>query len=112
MLAAQADARWAAKGSLLERPKGAPVQQRLERGRVAAEVSGEESEAMSAETEDKRSRAVEDGTRREAVGKGPAVAEREENKILGDDPWKQARGGPSEEWQPKAWDGNIPAVKR
>lgn len=29
-----------------------------------------------------------------------------------DDPWKRARGGPSEEWQPKAWDPNAAATKR
>lgn len=37
---------------------------------------------------------------------------REEKKYK-DDPWKKARGGPSEEWQPKAWDPNdMPAAKR
>jgi len=115
VLAAQADARWEAKGSLLQRPKGAPVQERLERGRVADEIEmggEEEPEAVSVsvEKEDRRSRAL-DATRQKA-GKRSVGNNGEENKIPDEDPWKQARGGPSEEWQPQAWDGNIPAAKR
>ena len=114
MLAAQADARWEAKGSLLDRPKGAPVPEKLERGPVAAHtLSGEEREAVSIDKEEEelfeRSR-VSDGTRQTSEEKPVGTAE--ENKISAGDPWKQARGGPSEEWQPQAWDGNIPAAKR
>jgi len=29
-----------------------------------------------------------------------------------EDPWKQARGAPSEEWQPQAWNPNVAATKR
>lgn len=29
-----------------------------------------------------------------------------------EDPWKKARGGPSEEWQPAAWDPNASAARR
>jgi NADH dehydrogenase [ubiquinone] 1 alpha subcomplex assembly factor 2 len=29
-----------------------------------------------------------------------------------EDPWKKARGGPSEEWQPQAWNPNSLVVKR
>ena len=29
-----------------------------------------------------------------------------------DDPWKQARGAPSEEWQPQAWSPNVAAARR
>jgi hypothetical protein len=29
-----------------------------------------------------------------------------------EDPWKKARGGPSEEWQPAAWDPNSLSAKR
>ncbi|KAK6602026.1 hypothetical protein H4I95_07128 [Botrytis cinerea] len=41
-----------------------------------------------------------------------AIQPREE-KTYKDDPWKKARGGPSEEWQPQAWDPNeMPAARR
>lgn len=47
------------------------------------------------------------------TGEGPNSGE--ERKVAatdkqtlkeGEDPWKQARGGPSEEWQPNAWDAS------
>lgn len=28
------------------------------------------------------------------------------------DPWKQARGSPSEDWQPSAWDGGVKPRRR
>ena len=115
VLAARADARWAAKGSLLERPKGAPVQERLERGQVAEdEVGGEARGQVDVDGEGKRSRAG-DGRTRQAVEEtnvGTEQQQQAENKTPDADPWKQARGGPSEEWQPKAWDGNMPPAKR
>ncbi|KAG9248656.1 hypothetical protein BJ878DRAFT_326387 [Calycina marina] len=83
VLAAQADARWAAKGSLLDGP--GMMSGRVERG-------GD----------------VLDGVTK-AENKIP---EKNDNNQEKGDPWKQARGGPSEEWQPKAWDANIPASQR
>jgi len=29
-----------------------------------------------------------------------------------EDPWKQARGGPSEQWQPAQWDGHAASARR
>lgn len=128
VLAAQADARWAAKPSFLDKPgtpRGQPV--------PALEVGGGlklEAEAMEGAVKSAVGR-LEDQT----TGTGPksAVKAAEEDettpppsneqpeqnkrqKMLEkndkDNPWKQARGGPSEEWQPLAWDGNMAATRR
>lgn len=110
LLAAEADARWAAKPSLLEHDGGAAatapgqvgagqpapaLESRAARGGGGQEVPGEE-------------------TRRDAVASGPeqqqaaaAKAKDAEKK----DPWAQSRrGGPSEDWQPQSW--SPPASKR
>jgi len=42
-------------------------------------------------------------------GRGFEVEEMQEKK---EDPWKKARGGPSEKWQPQAWDPNALAARR
>jgi len=115
ILAAEADARWAAKGSLLERPKEArlPISADVARGEnvvveVANASSGFVQEAESAKTELAESQ-VQDVTR---LSSNKRPADQQEEKTPTKDPWKRARGGPSEEWQPKAWDGNMSAGKR
>jgi hypothetical protein len=37
---------------------------------------------------------------------------RVKEKKYKEDPWKQARGAPSEEWQPQAWSPNVAATRR
>ncbi|KAH8597911.1 hypothetical protein B0O99DRAFT_70060 [Bisporella sp. PMI_857] len=106
VLAAQADARWEAKGSFLEKPKQARVSLPgdLERGEI-----GEQDVAVSNKmggVAAKNSNAT-----RQQVGEASG-AKRPEVVKQADDPWKQARRGPSEEWQPQSWDGNLTAVKR
>jgi len=134
VLAAEADARWAAKPSFLDAPeRSQPL--------PALELKDQGDYTQSAESSDAK------GVRN-AIGGGledvlqPAEATTkpaEETKVGGvkseapedirqktsrrheqpkqmadpeEDPWKQARGGPSEGWQPKAWDGNLAAPRR
>jgi NADH dehydrogenase [ubiquinone] 1 alpha subcomplex assembly factor 2 len=37
---------------------------------------------------------------------------RVKEKKYKEDPWKQARGAPSEEWQPQTWSPNVAATRR
>ncbi|KAI9055343.1 hypothetical protein LZ554_000302 [Drepanopeziza brunnea f. sp. 'monogermtubi'] len=125
ILAAQADARWAAKPSFLDTPERSQplpamevkdpggyesVQERREA------VGVPETEEGNVQTGEEAMRMqVPDGTRHD-FRKTPEP----ENKRLEDekapkkeekkeDPWKKARGGPSEEWQPQTWGGNVSA---
>ncbi|KAK0621455.1 hypothetical protein B0T17DRAFT_508804 [Bombardia bombarda] len=79
ILAAQADARWAAKPGLMDAPPKAPS---LGKPSITA-----------AETQQE-----------EAI-------QQQQPKPSDPDPWKQARGGPSEDWTPKAWEP-TPAPKK
>jgi len=135
-LAAAADARWASKPSVLD----APVRERGQPRRMP-EVDEASDSSKPQETRDPRSSTpgiggakvggsstsqgpitegrppeytgemqVPDGIRHHFVERSeegsPKLAKKEE------DPWKQARGGPSEGWQPKAWDGNpVPPTR-
>jgi NADH dehydrogenase [ubiquinone] 1 alpha subcomplex assembly factor 2 len=128
VLAAKADERWAAKPSFLDKPgteRGQPV--------PALEVDGVpklETEAMEGPVKSAVGGLEDQTTGTEA---GSAVKAAEENETTPprsneqfeqnkrqkmpqknekDNPWKQARGGPSEEWQPQAWDGNMAAARR
>lgn len=112
VLAAEADARWAAKPSLLEADGGGAT------GGAPGQVSGAgqprpalESQGASVE---RGAEAAVDGeeTLRDAIASGEdqqaAAAAKDPGKK---DPWKQSRrGGPSEDWQPQAW--TPPASKR
>ncbi|KAI3399384.1 hypothetical protein diail_7111 [Diaporthe ilicicola] len=115
VLAAEADARWAAKPSLLDADAGSggvsgkPGQLGgAAQPRPALESQG----AMGVEGGGEAARAGH-GTRRDAVASGEeqqaaAASARDAEKK---DPWKQSRrGGPSEDWQPQAW--TPPASKR
>lgn len=105
LLAAEADARWAAKPSLLEHDGGAP-------GQVGAGQPVPALGSRAARGGAEQEGAVPGGeTRRDAVASGSeqqaAAAKDAEKK----DPWAQSRrGGPSEDWQPQAW--SPPASKR
>ncbi|KAK6953446.1 hypothetical protein Daesc_005750 [Daldinia eschscholtzii] len=88
LLAAEADARWEAKPSLIDVPgreRGQPVPP-LNTGRTQPQER--------------------------AARESPTRNEREEVTQQKDDPWKRARSsGPSETWQPEAWNP-TPAKKR
>ncbi|KAK8139340.1 NADH ubiquinone oxidoreductase subunit [Apiospora sp. TS-2023a] len=76
VLAAEADARWAAKPSFLDQPEEQPK------------------------------RAVRDAPQPDAgvkTAQGGEETVTEEKKVEKDDPWKKAATGPSEDWQPAAW---------
>jgi len=116
VLARQADERWAKKGSFLDSPgrgqplpateikdpggyvekTGAETATNLVAG--VDDIIKEEKEVVDAKTP------VSDGSR--DVNKRPGRAA-EPRKAQPEDPWKQTRGGPSEAWQPKAWDGSA-----
>ncbi|KAK0101359.1 hypothetical protein ONS95_006533 [Cadophora gregata] len=108
ILAAQADARWAAKPSFLDAPARSQPEPALEvkdpggAGDVASRL-GEQTNGAKREGESLDNTRNPDGVRHR-FNEEP---EQEESKK--EDPWKNARGGPSEEWQPQAWTGNIAA---
>jgi len=139
VLAAKADARWAAKPSVLDVPgqaKGQPLPaldvkdpgnyaqstDPQEKVGVRSAVGGglddkirrtDTTIKQATQPEEEPKMQLPDGIRhhfnkrpeQEKIRKAKEKKERE-------DPWKQARGGPSEEWQPKAWEGNITARRR
>ncbi|KUJ22957.1 uncharacterized protein LY89DRAFT_679786 [Mollisia scopiformis] len=132
VLAAEADARWAAKPSFLDTPERSQPLPTLE-------LKDQGGYTQSAESEDEKdvrsaiSGGLEDIPQTPTETLKPAEVESEvKSKIRenttqdtsrrhetskpvtepADDPWKQARGGPSEGWQPKAWDGNLAATRR
>ncbi|KAI0548097.1 hypothetical protein F4679DRAFT_585855 [Xylaria curta] len=92
VLAAEADARWEAKESLLDRP--------AEKKSAAAGEIGETRE-VGGEEEAKK----EEVRREEGVKKEEEEDKQQKQKSDPDDPWKQAaqRGAPGETWQPEAW---------
>ncbi|CAD6449197.1 0294aedc-f7f3-4439-bb9a-e73838e30635 [Sclerotinia trifoliorum] len=118
ILARQADERWNAKASFLDKPAAqqaslatqvrdggafSVVEPREDGKGVANAVGGEHVEKERAVFAKKPagSKTLHDGE----------TLPREEKKYQ-EDPWKKARGGPSEEWQPKAWDPNDMPLSR
>lgn len=109
LLAAEADARWAAKPSLLDHDgAGAPGQVGAGQpvpalgSRATARGTGGEGEGGDLRAGEARRDAVASGAEQQAA------VERDAEKK---DPWAQSRrGGPSEDWQPQAW--TPPAAKR
>ncbi|KAH7395887.1 hypothetical protein BKA64DRAFT_72064 [Cadophora sp. MPI-SDFR-AT-0126] len=117
ILAAQADARWAAKPSFLdappERSQPVPALEVNDPGGGAGDViSGarEQTKATMGEEESAGKMQIPDGIRPRSNepldGEEKRLKNENEKK---EDPWKNARGGPSEEWQPQAWTGNVAA---
>lgn len=135
VLVAEADAKWAAKPSFLHSPdqaRGQPLSTlnvkslgdyatltepedrsgvhsatRLETrnmvrgtGKFAAESGDEQVKETQTLASNEMGSFSNAGSRQ---AKSPKVSDK--NAV--EDPWKQARGGPSEEWQPSAWDGEI-----
>jgi NADH dehydrogenase [ubiquinone] 1 alpha subcomplex assembly factor 2 len=143
VLAAQADARWAAKPSLLDKPGHARGQALPALGGINSSMASPMREPAKRETEvpqevgwdgevrsgsAARLKDVEDAARkeREAQGEKPTTQEpdhekhyfnertdgtRIRQKKVKEDPWKQHRGAPSENWQPEAWSPGV-ATKR
>lgn len=113
VLAAQADARWAAKPSFLDAPQRSQSLPALDPGGAEKLEGGDEpvlAEARKSATEEIGS-AKERRTPGRTFDEKPKQEQRrlkDENEKK-DDPWKNARGGPSEEWQPQQWTGNVAA---
>ena len=136
VLAAEADARWAAKPSFLDYPgqaRGQPLPSlEIKDPGCRAALTGLENKAgvitaigdeqddgtkgrsISAGSEEKGEQQnkmqVPDGIRHRFVERhGQETRSKEGPQKDKEDPWKQARGG--EKWQPAAWDGNE-AIRR
>lgn len=111
VLAARADARWAAKESYLDQPERqqlGPGMEVKDRGGYVGEVDDEGSgvtSAVAGRRDVVGEEGIHDKPQKEDRGR---LKEQVEKK----DPWKVARGGPSEEWQPATWGGEIAPRKR
>ncbi|OWP06012.1 hypothetical protein B2J93_1769 [Marssonina coronariae] len=128
ILAAQADARWAAKPSFLDTPERSQplpalevkdpggydsVQHRSEAVGVpdgGKEINAEIGEGgIEMQAPNGISHPFGKTSPQEKQRRGEEHAPRKEIK---EDPWKNARGGPSEEWQPETWGGSVTARGR
>lgn len=107
MLAQEADARWAAKPSVLDAPdKQQPVQPLESRDPNAGirqmnadqEVRGKAEPQRTVEEEDVASKAAQ-------TNEAPALKTRRRMRTEPkDSPWNQAaKGNPGDEWQPQSW---------
>jgi NADH dehydrogenase [ubiquinone] 1 alpha subcomplex assembly factor 2 len=130
-LAAEADARWAAKPSYLDTPGRAQPLTASGVKDPRVYVESEEAE-VGTEARNAISRTLEDRIRDTDANLGNRVAREHGSRIVEEsgagasrevptkkgesrlkdkkeqlDPWKHARGGPSEEWQPQAWGGTV-----
>ncbi|APA15581.1 hypothetical protein SS1G_13545 [Sclerotinia sclerotiorum 1980 UF-70] len=120
ILARQADERWNAKASFLDKPaaqQALPATQVGNGGAFSVVEPREDGQSMANAVGGEREEVEKEGmafVKKPAGSKTRHDAEtlpREEKKYK-EDPWKKARGGPSEEWQPKAWDPNDMPVSR
>ena len=123
VLAAQANARWAAKSSLLnhpndaKQPAAAPLDgpDRGEKGQPVPPFDTERAQPHASDTTPREDAKGRDGERlSDAVGK-PGKEAKPGPSEGAEDPWKAAdarRGGPSETWQPQAWDPNVATPRR
>lgn len=82
VLAAEADARWAAKPSFLDQPEQQPKRAIQDAPPTPATDAGAATTAQ---------------------GQGKTVTGEVKKEAEKDDPWKKAATGPSEAWQPAAW---------
>ncbi|KAI1272042.1 hypothetical protein F5Y07DRAFT_322856 [Xylaria sp. FL0933] len=129
LLAAEADARWAAKPSLLDMPptKTAPPPTTSTTTETTTTTTTTEtettsqlpgaSERVSESGEQAQRETIKDGTEAKGEVQGAADTETEtkSSQTKADtDPWKRAqRGAPGETWQPQAWTPtSAPARKR
>ncbi|KAK3990248.1 NADH-ubiquinone oxidoreductase assembly factor N7BML [Cladorrhinum sp. PSN332] len=130
VLAAQADARWAAKPGYVDAPApatapapapafAAPAGESVRKppmvgGGMVVEAREQEREREQEQEQEQKQEEVkkdEGQVLKDQRQKAWREMKDQEGKIPAkNDPWKQAnRGGPSEEWQPKAW---TPGGKR
>lgn len=140
ILAAEVDRRWAAKPSFLDAPgrqASQPLPALEARDSGESQELGSNNAVVGEGLEDRvqgiNTALVQPRDSPDITGVGEMLAPNglgnhfvgrtEENKAreggqqpkenkAAQDPWKKARGGPSEEWQPMAWDGNIAASRR
>lgn len=112
MLAAQADARWAAKASVLDGPaKQQPVQMLESRdpnaGVTQMNVDVDASEQTEPPTTNQKAQGLAQSE------DAPTVTARKPMRTEPkDSPWKQtAKGNPGDEWQPASWSPG-PAKRR
>ena len=132
VLARRADERWAAKPSFLDRPGGergqaVPTLGSMEEGGLARGFGVEEREVGRSREEvlggegrgGVRGARLGDGRGEDGTADHQGEQESSERpdgarvkeKTRKDDPWKKARGAPSEDWQPAAWSPSS-ALKR
>lgn len=130
VLAAEADARWAAKPSFLDAPdRSQPLpaldrkddgeytqtMESLQRNSTISAARGVKEVLQNADglTNTTLASEASDLKGKSQAGERQATKPREVPKPeAAEDPWKQTRGGPSEGWQPKAWDGNVALPRR
>jgi NADH dehydrogenase [ubiquinone] 1 alpha subcomplex assembly factor 2 len=118
ILAAKADAKWASKKSYLDAPsKTQPmpalrVSDATRTGDEGVQVRVEDRNAENVSAETNETQAPE-ATRHPLTGREQRIMEATKEQKEKDDPWKEhARGGPSEEWQPQAWDPSALGAAR
>lgn len=97
VLAAEADARWAAKPRVMDAPR---PKQEIVGAAVGGALRAEGAEEVEGEVIGRKGEAIED--RGDTWERMKQQAGRGGGKPV-DDPWKRSRGGPSEEWQPEGW---------
>lgn len=103
-LAAEADARWAAKPRVMEDPLPGGHEPALPEAQQPTTTTAQAA-ALSQEPTTLR---AESKRRRKSTPRDDEVVEvEEEQEADPKDPWKQARRGPSEDWQPQAWSPNT-----
>ncbi|KAF7862013.1 hypothetical protein EAF04_007893 [Stromatinia cepivora] len=120
ILARQADERWNAKASFLDKPtaqQALPATQLRDGGAYTGVEPREDGKGVVNTVVGEGGEVEKE---RVVFAKKPAGSKirhdaetlpREEKKYK-EDPWKKARGGPSEGWQPEAWDPNDMPVSR
>jgi NADH dehydrogenase [ubiquinone] 1 alpha subcomplex assembly factor 2 len=105
VLAAQADARWAARPSFLDVSANRQSLPAIQGdAKTNYRTGGDEIMVHDAVPRAKRNIQGPDGQRYHFSA--PIVEEQAHVRERKQDPWKQARG-PSEEWQPTGWNGNL-----
>lgn len=93
-LAAAADARWAAKPSVLAKPRRGNLELGVGDGEVEGTVGRRWEEGQRREGEERVEKGMSEGEKRE---RGERVKKEEQN------PWARQRGSAGEGWQPEAW---------
>lgn len=93
-LAAAADARWAAKPSVLDKPRRGNLELGVGDGEVEETVGRKWEEGRRREGGEMVEKEMSEGEKRE---RGERVKKEEES------PWARQRGSAGEGWQPEAW---------